>query len=172
MLFAKLDTQLAGIARWGTGLRNEGSIKKMLGLSTKSYLHNRELRGYSARLAHIAKASKLLKAGTPIGIALNFGSTYLEIKEACSVGREEMCTQAKFVEGSKLVTSVTLGSVGGMLGSTAGTFVCFLVLGALTGPGALACSIIGAAAGGYIGGTLGEIRGEMIGTKLYEWTEQ
>lgn len=146
--FDKLATQLKGIAHWGTGMRNNGSIKKMLGVSTKSYLHNPEMRGYSQRLAHIAKASKLLRMGTPIGIALNAGSSYLEIQEACSVGREEACTRAKFVEGSKLVGGVGLGYVGGALGSSAGTLACFLVLGALTGPGALACSIVGAALGG------------------------
>ncbi|MCS3466659.1 hypothetical protein M2401_000369 [Pseudomonas sp. JUb42] len=35
VLFGKLDGQLKGIARWGTGMHNHGSIKKMLGISTK-----------------------------------------------------------------------------------------------------------------------------------------
>jgi hypothetical protein len=169
VLFTKLDTQLEGIARWGTGMHNKGSIKKMLGISTKSYLHTQELRGYSERLAHIAKASKFLRAGTPVGIGLNAWSSYLEIEEACSLGREEMCTRAKFVEGAKLVGGVSGGYFGGMMGTSAGTFTCFLVLGALSGPGALACMIVGAAAGGYGGSVLGETGGEMMGTKLYEW---
>lgn len=169
VLFAKLDTQLEGIARWGTGMHNKGSIKKMLGVSTKSYLRNQEIRGYSDRLGNIAKASKLLKAGTPIGIALNAWSTHLEIEEACSTGREELCTKAKFVEGAKLVGGVGFGWVGGTAGAAATTYVCFIVLGALTGPGALACTIVGAAAGGFGGGLLGEMGGEKIGTKLYEW---
>lgn len=169
VLFTKLDTQLEGIARWGTGMHNKGSIKKMLGISTKSYLHTQELRGYSQRLGHIAKASKLLRAGTPVGIGLNAWSSYLEIEEACSLGREEVCTRAKFVEGAKLVGGVSGGYFGGMLGTSASTFTCFLVLGALSGPGALACMIVGAAAGGYGGGVLGEMGGEMMGTKLYEW---
>jgi hypothetical protein len=169
VLFARLDGQLEGIARWGTGMHNKGSIKKMLGISTKSYLHTRELRGYTDRLNHIAKASKLLKAGTPIGIGLNAWSSHLEIQEACSLGREEACTQAKFVEGSKLVSGVGLGYLGGMLGTTAGTFACYLVLGALSGPGALACMIVGAAVVGYGAGLGGEKIGEVVGTKLYEW---
>ena len=41
-LFKKLEAQLRGFARYGTGLRNEGSIKKMLGISTKSYLQDRK----------------------------------------------------------------------------------------------------------------------------------
>lgn len=169
VLFAKLDTQLAGIARWGTGLRNEGSIKKMLGLSTRSYLHNRELRGYSARLAHIAKASKLLKAGTPIGIALNAGATYLEIKEACSVGREELCRRAKYVEGSKLVGGVAGGIGGGVIGSVALTPVCVILGVATVGVGAIGCGIVVAAVGGYAGGLGGDMAGEHFGELIYEW---
>jgi hypothetical protein len=34
VLFARLDVQLEGIARWGTGLTKKGPLKKMLGLST------------------------------------------------------------------------------------------------------------------------------------------
>ncbi|WP_296181016.1 hypothetical protein [Pseudomonas sp. UBA1879] len=169
VLFSKLETQLKGIARWGTGMHNKGSIKKMLGISTKSYLNTPEIRGYAARIGSIAKAAKILKAGTPVGIGLNIAAAGLEVKEACSAGREHQCTKAKFVESSKLVGGVGLGYVGGMLGSTAGTFACFLVLGALSGPGALACMIVGAAAGGYGAGMGGEKIGEAVGTKLYEW---
>lgn len=95
IFFAKLDTQLGGIARWGTGMHNEGSIKKMLGVSTRSYLHTQELRGYTDRLSHITEVSRLLKAGTPIGIGLTGLASYLEINEACSTGREDMCAKAK-----------------------------------------------------------------------------
>lgn len=169
VLFAKLSNQLKGLARWGTGMHGGGSIKKMLGISTKSYLHTPELRRYTQRLTHIAKISRLLKAGTPVGIGLNGMSTYLQIQEACSMGREEVCTRARFVEGAKLVGSVGGGYAGGVAGSAVSTSACFVVLGALSGPGALACTIVGAVAGGYSGGVLGEMGGEAIGIKLYEW---
>jgi hypothetical protein len=133
VLFAKLDGQLEGIARYGTGMHNKGSIKKMLGISTRSYLHTPEIRGYTNRLDHIAKASRLLKAGTPIGIGLSAYSTHLEIKEACSTGREEMCRKAKYVEGSKLVAGVGLGMVGGAGGNAILLPVCLIVFGVTTG---------------------------------------
>jgi len=167
VLFAKLDGQLEGIARYGTGMHNQGSIKKMLGISTKSYLHTQEVRGYTERLDNIAKASRLMKAGTLIGIALNAYSTYLEIEEACSMGREELCTQVKFIEGAKLVGGLGGGYVGGL----AGTYVCFIVLGALSGPGALACTIVAAGVGGFGGGLIGENIMEIVGTKLYGWSD-
>ncbi|MEN4748934.1 hypothetical protein ABEH28_04065 [Pseudomonas sp. Ps21-P2] len=169
-LFATLDKQLEGIARWGTGLRKKGPLKKMLGLSTKSYLHTGEIQGYAARVGKNAKVAKLLKHGTAIGIGLNLASTALEIKEACSTGREDICTRAKFVEGVKLVGNVSGGSLGGTLGGTAAATACFAVLGPTSGPVALACLIVGAVAGGYGGGLAGEKSGEFIGTKLYEWS--
>ncbi|MGH8417573.1 MAG: hypothetical protein ACRER8_09870 [Pseudomonas sp.] len=171
MLFAKLDTQLKGIAHWGTGLRNDGSIRKMLGISTKSYLHNQEIRGYTQRLAHIAKASKLLRAGTPIGVGLNAWSSYLEIKEACSIGREEVCRKAKYVDGTKLVLGGGGGMIGGTIGSAALIPLCLIVFGVPTGGvGAIGCGIVAAAIGGYAGGLGGEIYGETVGEVIYEWS--
>jgi hypothetical protein len=161
-LFAKLDTQLKGIARWGTGLHNQGSIKKMLGLSTKSYLHTRELRGYAERIGQIAKASKFLKHGTAVGIGLNTTAAALEIREACSTGREDTCTKAKYVEGAKLVGSVALGYIAGSLGAGAGGATCAVVFG-------VPCAIVFGAIAAYGGGTGGEIVGEDIGEVLYEW---
>ncbi|WP_460045612.1 hypothetical protein [Pseudomonas sp. S2_H01] len=170
VLFTKLDTQLEGIARWGTGMHNKGSIKKMLGISTKSYLHTQELRGYSQRLGHIAKASKLLRMGTPVGIGLNAWSTHLEIKEACSTGREEMCRKAKYVEGSKLVIGVAGGMGGGSIGAALLLPLCLVIFGVTTaGVGAIGCGIAAAATGGYAGGAAGEGLGEYVGELIYEW---
>lgn len=164
VLFAKLEAQMRSFARYGTGLRNEGSIKKMLGISTKSYLHTGEINRYAETIAKISKTAKLLKHGTPLGIALSTTATALEIKEACSTGREEQCTKAKYVEVGKLGTGV----VGGLAGGFAGTALCVAVLGASTGPGALACLLISAGIGGATGGHFGGMIGEEAGELLYE----
>lgn len=169
-LFAKLDTQLKSIARWGTGLHNRGSIKKMLGLSTKSYVHMRELRGYAERIGNIAKASRLLKHGTAIGIGLNITAAGLEIREACSVGREEMCTKAKYIEGAKLVGGVAGGLLIGGFGASAAMGACVVVLGTPSfGIGAIGCGIVAGVVAGYGGGSGGEMVGENIGEIFYEW---
>lgn len=171
VLFARLDVQLEGIARWGTGLTKKGPLKKMLGLSTKSYLRTGEIQGYAARIAKIAKVAKLPKHGTAVGIGLNIASTALEIKEACSTGREEVCRRAHYVEGSKLVGGVLLGLAGGEVGAVAGPVVCLAVFGAPTlGLAALGCGIIAGGALAYASGTMGEAGGELLGEKLYEWT--
>lgn len=171
-LFARLDVQLSGMARFGTGLKNEGSIKKMLGISTKSYWHHGEIRGYEETVKRVAKASQILKKGTYIGIALDVGATALEITEACSKGREQECTQAKYVEGAKLVGSVGGASAGGLAGIYVSTAVCMIAFGIPTaGAGALACAIIGGAAGGLAAGKLGSKGGEWVGDALYKAVE-
>ncbi len=167
-LFARLDSQISGMARFGTGLKNEGSIKKMLGISSRSYWHHGEIRGYEERVGRVAKASQILKSGTYIGIALDVGATALEITQACSSGREQECAQAKYVEGGKLVLGVGGASAGGVFGAPIGVAACMIVFGIPTaGAGALACAIVGGAAGGLAGGKSGSVLGEGIGKFLY-----
>jgi hypothetical protein len=170
VLFARLDAQLEGVARWGSGMKNTGSIKKMLGISTKSYLHTGEIQGYAKKIGGVAKAAKLLKHGTAVGIVLNTASTTLEIKEACSTGRNDLCTKARYVEGSKLVIGAGAGYVAGNIGAGVGAAVCAVVFGLPTlGAGVLGCGIVGGAIAGYGGGAAGEMVGESIGEYLYEW---
>ena len=164
-LFAKLEAQMRGFARYGTGLRNEGSIKKTLGISTKSYLHTGEINRYADTIARISTTAKLLKNGTPLGIALSTTSTALEIKEACSTGREEQCRKAKYVELGKL----SAGVVGGSLGGIGGAALCLALLVPTTGPGGLACMLIGGGIGGAAGGHLSGMAGEKAGELLYEY---
>ncbi|RFD28318.1 hypothetical protein CER19_15775 [Pseudomonas sp. GL93] len=168
-LFTRLDTQLSGVARFGTGMKKEGSIKKMLGISSKSYWHHGEIPGYEQRVKRVAKASQILKKGTYIGIALDVGATALEITEACSSGREQACTQAKYVEGGKSVLGVGGALLGGSMGAAVGTGACMIVFGIPTaGAGALACAIVGGATGGLVLGKAGSSFGENIGKVLYE----
>ena len=168
-LFAKLESQLAGFARLGTGLKQESSIKKMLGISSKSYWHHGEIRRYEEMVKRVAKASQMLKKGTYIGIALDVGAAALEITEACSTGREQECTQAKYVEGGKLLVGVGGAYVGGVAGLYVGIGACMIAFGIPTaGVGALACAIVGSAAGGFALGTLGSEGGEIAGKFLYK----
>lgn len=167
-LFARLDSQISGMARLGTGLKNEGSIKRMLGISSRSYWHHGEIRRYEERVRRVAKASQILKNGTYIGIALDVGATALEISEACTTGREQECAQAKYVEGGKLVLGVSGASAGAVFGAPIGIAACMIVFGIPTaGAGALACAIVGGAAGGLAGGKSGSVLGEGTGKFLY-----
>lgn len=165
VLFAKLEAQMRSFARYGTGLRNEGSIKKMLGISTRSYLHTGEINRYAETIAKISKTAKLLKNGTPLGIALSTTATALEVKEACSTGREEQCRKAKYVEAGKL----TFGVAGGIIGGQMGTGLCLAVMTPTTGPFALGCLLIAGGAMGAAFGSWGSEIGAVAGEVLYEY---
>ena len=168
IVFGKLDQQLARAASYGSGLRYQSSIKRMLGISTKSFLHTGEIAGYAEKVDGVAKAAKLIKSGTYIGTALAATSSGLAIKNACALGREEECTRAKYVEGSSLVFGVAGGGVGGFVGGYTATIGCVLVLSIATGgPGALLCGVVGGAIGGFVGGELGSAGGEFVGDYLY-----
>lgn len=72
VFFGLLETQLQGATRYGTGLRGNQSLKKVLGVSTKSYLHKGEIEGYAKRIQGIVQTSKWLGKGTYLGIAVHF----------------------------------------------------------------------------------------------------
>ncbi|WP_426149616.1 hypothetical protein [Pseudomonas sp. DC3000-4b1] len=168
-LFMKLEAQLSSIAAHGSGLRKKGKIKRALGISTRSFLHHGEIAGYAEKVFGVARAASLAKKGAYIGIALDMTSTALEIHKACTIGREEECRRAKYVESSALVGSLAGSSVGGMAGGIAARFACAFVLGVSSGgPGALVCAVVGGAAGGKIVGDLGGTGAKFLGGEVYQ----
>jgi hypothetical protein len=169
VLFELLDTQLRGAARFGTGLRGNQSLKNVLGISTKSFLHKGEIDGYAKRMGAIAQVSKWLGKGTYVGLAMDVGAAGLEIKEACVVGREAQCRQAKYVESGRLAGSVAGASFGGRYGAEVARSACRIVLAVgLRERSGLACGIIGGAAGGYAGGSFFGDTGAFLGGKVLE----
>jgi len=168
-LFGLLDTQLQGAARFGTGLQGNQALKKVLGISTKSYLQKGEIAGYAQRMRDIAQTSKWLGKGAYVGLALDVGVAGLEIKEACVAGREAQCRRAKYVETGKLMGGVAGAYGAGKLGATVARSGCRVLLGiAAKGNGALACAVIGGAAGGYAGGNATGEFGAFLGGKIEE----
>jgi hypothetical protein len=166
-LFMKLDKQLDSFLSYGSGLRNEGSIKRLRGLSTNSYMHTGEVAGYAEKVSAVAKATKWIKRGAYIGTALEVGSTGLAIHKACALGREEQCRKAKYVEGSSLFGSVFGAGAGGFAGGAVATTACVAIGIPTGGVGSLACGVIGGAIGGWGGGELGKSQGEKFGDVLY-----
>lgn len=171
-LFRTLDEQLGRTAAYGSGLRNQGSIKRMLQLSTKRYLNAGEISGYAEKVTGVAKAASLIKKGAYIGVALDVAATGLEIKKACTLGREKECARAKYVEGGSLLLGLTGSSIVGAYGGAIATGACAFVLGITTGPGSLVCGVVGGAVGGAVGGEIfggwGEIAGDFLYRKISE----
>jgi hypothetical protein len=129
-LFSKLDTQLQGVGRFGSGLKNERGVKSMLGISSKSYLHSGEIAGYANTVRGVSKMANVLSKGTYVGIALDVGAGALEIQEACAVDREDQCTKTKYVEVGKMAVGIPASVAGGAMGSIAASSIC-LALGFL-----------------------------------------
>lgn len=168
-LFTKLGEQLEKLAAFGSGLRNKGSIKRTVAISTKRYLHKGEIAGYAEKVARVSKAASLIKKGTYIGIALEVASTSLSIQKACTEGREDECKRAKIVESSSLAGGIGGGVIGAYAGNILGVAACGVVLGIATGgPGAISCGVAGGAFGGMLGGKIGNAGGEFMGNLFYE----
>ncbi|MFA1818569.1 hypothetical protein ACD653_29530, partial [Pseudomonas fluorescens] len=73
------------------------------------------------------------------------------------------------VETGKLVFGVAGAYGGGKLGATLARSSCRVLLGvAAKGNGALACAVIGGAAGGYAGGNLFGAGGAFLGGQIEE----
>lgn len=168
-LFSKIEKALAGIGRFGSELRNTGKIKKMLGISSKSYLHTGEIAGYARTVKHVAKTANALSKGTYLGIALDVGVGALEIQEACSVGREEECRKAKYVETVKTSLGIGFAGAGGHVGLYAAAAICLAIGVPTGGVGTVACAVIGGAVGAYAGGQVGSSAGEKTGKNFYEY---
>ncbi|NWC10604.1 hypothetical protein HX776_17520 [Pseudomonas agarici] len=166
-LFMKLEKQLDSFAAFGSRLRNEGSIKRLLGLSTNSYMHTGEVAGYADKVSGVAKASKWIKRGAYIGTALEVGSSGLAIQKACTLGREEQCRKVKYVEGSSLLGSAFGAGAGGFVGGAIAATACVAIGIPTGGVGALACGVVGGVVGGWGGGELGESQGEKLGEIFY-----
>jgi hypothetical protein len=173
LLFSKLENQLGNVASYGSGLRYQGSIKRMLGISTKRYMSTGEIAGYAQKVSGVAKAAKLIKRGVYIGVALDVASAGLDIRQACALGREDECTKAKYVNGGSLAGGLGGSAVGGSFGSMVGSAGCYFALGIVTGgPAALTCVVIGGAVGGWVAGKQGQIGGGMIGEFLYNMVKK
>lgn len=168
-LFRGLEVQLQGAARFGTGLQGNASLKKVLGISTRSYLHKGEIAGYAQRIGAIAQMSKWLGKGTYMGLALDVGVASLEIKKACMTGREAQCRRAKYVETGRMTGGVAGAAFLGKVGADAARRSCTMFLGIrMKGKGELACGVIGGAAGGFVGGDEFGSFGSFLGGKIVD----
>jgi uncharacterized Zn-binding protein involved in type VI secretion len=171
-LFKELDFALGSVARKGMSLDDDAKLKRSLGLSSKSIVHNWKtagvggIPGYATHYERVAAGAKYAKGVGYISLGLDVAASGVKIHAACTAARESECRRVKYVEGGRLSGSV----VGGSAGAFAGTLVCGAMGLATGGPGGVACGIIMAGAGGFAGGAKGGDVGENIGEVLYEVT--
>ncbi|WP_317660610.1 hypothetical protein [Pseudomonas sp. KU43P] len=170
VLFSTLDEQLGKTAAYGSGLRNQGSIKRLLQLSTKRFLSSGEISGYAEKVTGVARAANLIKKGAYIGVALDVAATGLSIHNACTLGREDECRKAKYVELSGLTGSLSGSAAGGVIGGAIVSAACVALSIPSAGSAGVACAVIGGAVGGKYGGDLGKEWFGALGEIVYERT--
>lgn len=172
VVFSKIETRLQNIGRLGSGLDNRGKIKNILGISTKSYLHTGEIRGYAQTVGKISTTAKVLSRGTYVGIALDVGVGAFEIQEACSMGREDVCTKAKYVETGRTAFGIVGSALGGWAGGSSTGALC-IALGLPSGGAVtVGCFVVGSIAGAIGGGLVASPHGAETGTVLFSTFEK
>ena len=159
-LFSELDGLLNKLSRLTLKMKPYNELKHALGLSSRSIVHEwstagvASIRGYSTYIDNASKAARFLKAGGWLAIGFAGANTTNEVYNACTVGREQSCAKVAVKKYSSFGASLAGGIYGGKYGAMAGAGVCVALGVATGGVGLLACSIVGAAAGGYVGGEI------------------
>lgn len=159
-LFSELDGLLNKLSRLTLKMKPYNELKHALGLSSRSIVHEwstagvASIRGYSTYIDNASKAARFLKAGGWLAIGFAGVNTTNEVYNACTVGREQSCAKVAVKKYSSFGASLAGGIYGGKYGAMAGAGVCVALGVATGGVGLLACSIVGAAAGGYVGGEI------------------
>ncbi|WP_353843717.1 hypothetical protein [Pseudomonas sp. SK2] len=170
-LYKQLDSQLRmAFLNKPLGLGSYDSLRRDLGISSKSVVHHwkkagvsGQIPGYATHLDEVAKVSKYLKYGGWVGIGLGAGSSYLKVYEACRSGETKACKKIRFTEAGSFAGGLAGGVAGGQLASLAAKAVCrFGVYGKAV------CGIAMFGGGSYGGSTLGEPVGDVLGEMAYE----
>jgi hypothetical protein len=173
--FTRLD---AALSRFGQpslgGSLVSGDIRKNLGLSSKSIIHQWNKQPTSAtaipnfhkNYAVVAEMSRNLKRVGYLGIALTGFDAVSNIQKACTVGDDAQCSKSKYTQTGKAVGSISGGALGGAVATWA---TCSIVFGLPTGGTSFFwCAVVAGGGGGYVGGKYGGEYGESKGEVLYE----
>ncbi len=174
-LISELDTKLLN-SRWlrsKTSLGDHPKLKKALKVSTRSLVHqwNKSggpgpIPGYAKHIQGMSNATRYMKTGGYIAIAIGGAASGPVIYEACTSGSAEECQKAWMVEGGKF-TGATVGGLSfAALGGTIGTRAC-AVLG-MHKVGRFLCGVVGVGSGAALGTIQGESRGGDMGEILYD----
>ncbi|XUA19419.1 PAAR domain-containing protein [Citrobacter sp. OP27] len=178
-LFAKLNIILNRYSKSQLELNQFQPIKKALGLSTSSIMHDwnqtgiRGIEGYATYIENSAKLMKMMRTTGYVGMTLDFASYSNNVYEACAIGRAGACRKAAIIEyskfGAKQITSITLASAAGKASQAACMWVLGLATAEIGGLGSTLCLITGIGATIAVGkavGDSGEYYGEVFGSEI------
>ncbi|MBO6850380.1 MAG: type VI secretion system PAAR protein [Marinobacter sp.] len=167
-LFTKLDFALGRVVRKGMSLGDDAKLKRALGLSSKSIVHEWKsagvggIPGYATHYSKLAGMGKVVQ-GTGYGLLLvDAGLGVANVAEACTLESDQACEAALIEEPSKLGGAYFGAQLGSKLGGAC------VLLGITTGVGGVACVVVATGVGSFSGGYLGSKGGAIMGTKIRE----
>ena len=175
-LMNQLDAHLLNSTRLRgqTTLGDHPKLKTALGISSRSLVHHwdkaggpGQIPGYAAHVEATSRAAKYMKTGGYIGIGIGGVSSVLAIQQICTGDSIAACEKVKFSEGGKFGGSTIGGYMTGKIAQSASGPIC-LALGVSTGIGGVVCVAAVVEAGAWLGTTVGGMKGEELGEKLYE----
>ena len=175
-LLNKLDVNLkTAFLNKALGLGSYDTLRRDLGISTKSVVHHwskaggaGQIAGYATHLDEVARVSKYLKYGGYVGIALGGTASALKVKEVCSSGDAQACKKVRFAEAGAFSGGVAGGVAGAMVGKVAATYACTAIGAATVGVGGAVCGLVVIGGSSLAGSIYGSSEGEILGDQLYE----
>ncbi|GAL10215.1 SSU ribosomal protein S2p [Vibrio astriarenae] len=178
-LFRKLDGSFARLSKRSVQLPIHTQVKRNLGLSTKSVIHNADeilkngmVKNLGRRIGNIAISISASRGLGYVGLTIGAVSGLDNIHEACIVDASGDCGKVTTREITGFVGSLYGGAKGGSVGVAAAVAAASgiaLVIGVTASAPVLAIAAIGGAViGGGIGGIGGATAGKAMGDALYD----
>ncbi|WP_312342907.1 hypothetical protein [Stutzerimonas nitrititolerans] len=178
-LYRQLDSQLkATLLGKQLGLGNHSTLRRDLGISTRSLVHHwskggapGQIPGYATHMDEVAKAAKYLKYGGHIGITLTGTASSMKVQEVCRAGETEACEKIRYTEAGSLVGGVGGGTLAAGLVSPVAGSICVAIGIGSGGLGGVVCGLIVVGGASFAGGAGGAAGGEWMGEFIYERTK-
>ncbi|MHB0852770.1 hypothetical protein [Stutzerimonas nitrititolerans] len=178
-LYRQLDSQLkATLLGKQLGLGNHATLRRDLGISTRSLVHHwskggapGQIPGYATHMDEVAKAAKYLKYGGHIGIALTGTASSMKVQEVCRAGETEACEKIRYTEAGSLVGGVGGGTLAAGLVSPVAGSICVAIGIGSGGLGGGVCGLIVVGGASFAGAAGGAAGGEWMGEFIYERTK-
>jgi uncharacterized Zn-binding protein involved in type VI secretion len=175
-LFAQLDASLLSITKMSIAFPDHPGLKSALGISSRSLVHRwtqagavGQIPGYATHIEGVSRASKVLKWGGWIGVALGGGASYVKVQDICSAGNREACKKVKFTEAGSFSGGVGGGAVAGVfLTSSMAGSICVAMGVPTGGVGSVVCGLVVIGGGSYVLGEAGNGFGAYLGEVVYE----
>ncbi|HBC80913.1 MAG TPA: hypothetical protein DC012_02870 [Escherichia sp.] len=177
VLFSQLKPLLNNVSRVSLKINNYENIKRALGLSSRSIVHEWStvgvgaIPGYVSYISRAAKAASFMKAGGWVALGFSFMNTSNDVYHACTSGRENECGKVAVKKYSMFGGGVA-GAAGGAWAATLGSGALCGAIGIPTvGVGTMVCGIIvgigATSAGAWFGTRGGEEIGDGINRLVY-----